>query len=346
MKTLTYQEILNYAKQEKKANKRIRLLAVAMFMQINNRSEVARRLNVSRRSVNDWVSSFLNQGLAGLDDKPRIGKKSRLTTKQKEQVYLFVKDAAHSTKGGRLTARDIQEFITSQYDVSYSHSHVYWLLHKLGFSWITSRSKHPKQSDEAQETFKKTLQNKAIDILPVHVPFDRVDIWFQDEARFGQQNTTTRLWAPKGSRPRSVRQQQFEYAYLFGAICPATGATEALVTPFVNQDAMRQHLKQISEATANDRYALVILDGAGWHTQDVAAEFDNLWILKLPPYSPELNPIEQVWQWLRQHCLANRSFKDFNDIVEECCRAWNTFIECKDRVKRLCHRDWAKLGSL
>ncbi|GGB73839.1 helix-turn-helix domain-containing protein [Shewanella inventionis] len=63
MKTLTYQEILNYAKQEKKANKRIRLLAVAMFMQINNRSEVARRLNVSRRSVNDWVSSFLNQGL-------------------------------------------------------------------------------------------------------------------------------------------------------------------------------------------------------------------------------------------------------------------------------------------
>ena len=192
----------------------------------------------------------------------------------------------------------------------------------------------------------KKLQNKAIDILPVYIPFDRVDIWFQDEARFGQQNTTTRLWAPKGSRPRAVRQQQFEYAYLFGAVCPATGATEALVTPFVNQDAMRQHLKQISEATANDRYALVIMDGAGWHTEDVAAEFDNLWILKLPPYSPELNPIEQVWQWLRQHCLANRCFKDFNDIVEQCCSAWNTFIECQNRVKTLCHRDWAKLGNL
>jgi len=182
--------------------------------------------------------------------------------------------------------------------------------------------------------------------LPVYIPFDRVDIWFQDEARFGQQNTTTRLWAPKGSRPRAVRQQQFEYAYLFGAVCPATGATEALVTPFINQDAMRQHLKQISEATANDRYALVILDGAGWHTEDVAADFDNLWILKLPPYSPELNPIEQVWQWLRQHCLANRCFKDFNDIVEQCCRAWNTFIECQNRVKMMCYRDWAKLGSL
>lgn len=58
-----------------------------------------------------------------------------------------------------------------------------------------------------------------------------IDIWVQDEARFGQQNTTTRLWAEKGSLPRAVKQQQFQYAYLFGAICPATGATEAIVTP-------------------------------------------------------------------------------------------------------------------
>ena len=56
---------------------------------------------------------------------------------------------------------------------------------------------------------------------------DRIDVWFQDEARFGQQNTTTRIWATKGTRPRAVRQQQFESAYLYGAVCPATGTTEA-----------------------------------------------------------------------------------------------------------------------
>jgi transposase len=158
MTTLSYKEILALSKQEKNANKKIRLLAVATFLQINNRSEVARRLNVSRRSVNDWVSNYLNQGLAGLEDKPRLGKKSRLTPRQKELVCQFVKDATHSTKGGRLIAEDIQHFIASQCSVSYSHSHVYWLLHKLGFSWITSRSKHPKQSAEAQETFKKTAK--------------------------------------------------------------------------------------------------------------------------------------------------------------------------------------------
>ena len=63
--------------------------------------------------------------------------------------------------------------------------------------------------------------------IPWNVSLKNVDVWFQDEARFGQQNTTTRLWATKGTRPRAVKQQQFEYAYLFGVVCPATGDTEA-----------------------------------------------------------------------------------------------------------------------
>ncbi|PTA51512.1 hypothetical protein C9I43_13930 [Shewanella morhuae] len=71
-------------------------------------------------------------------------------------------------------------------------------------------------------------------------------------------------------------QSRFKHPELFGAMCPATGATKALVTPFVNQDAMRQHLTQISEATDSDRYALVIIDGASWHTDDIAKEFSNL----------------------------------------------------------------------
>lgn len=77
-----------------------------------------------------------------------------------------------------------------------------------------------------------------------HIALSQVDVWFQDEARIGQQNTTTRLWAKKGSRPRVVRQQQFEYAYVFGAVCPANGNTEALITPWVDKGIMHQHLKR------------------------------------------------------------------------------------------------------
>ncbi|WP_059364695.1 hypothetical protein [Pseudoalteromonas sp. '520P1 No. 423'] len=78
-----------------------------------------------------------------------------------------------------------------------------------------------------QDDFKKF----KTEMFPEDHDRANIDICFQDEARFGQQNTTTRLWAEKGSRPRAVKQQQFQYANLFGAICPATGATEAIVTP-------------------------------------------------------------------------------------------------------------------
>ena len=170
-----------------------------------------------------------------------------------------------------------------------------------------------------------------------------MDIWFQDEARFGQQNQTTRVWAERGTRPRVVKQQQFEYGYLFGAVCPSNGKTEALITPFVNKEAMTLHMEQISKATALGRHAVVIIDGAGWHTFDTVQPFNNVTLIKLPPYSPELNPIEQIWSWIRQHCLSNRTFNGYDDIVEQVSKAWNTFISTPSRVKQMCSRDWIKV---
>ncbi|MGM6320265.1 IS630 family transposase [Vibrio parahaemolyticus] len=191
----------------------------------------------------------------------------------------------------------------------------------------------------------KKLQDETILKIPGHVALKHVDIWFQDEARFGQQNTTTRLWAERGTRPRAVKQQQFEYAYLFGSVCPQKGIGEAIVVPWVNKDLMIEHLKQISAVTEKGRHAVIIMDGAGWHTEDIANGFQNISVIKLPPYSPELNPIEQVWSWMRQHYLANQSFADYEDIVSKVCRAWNRFLACSNRVTKMCSREWADLTS-
>ena len=101
---------------------------------------------------------------------------------------------------------------------------------------------------------------------------------------------------------------------------------------------MIDHLEQISTVTEKGGHALVIMDRARWHTEDITNQFDNLSIIKLPPYSPKLNPIEQVWKWLRQHYLANQSFVHYNDMVTQVCEAWNGFLESIDRV-------WSKLGK-
>ena len=134
--------------------------------------------------------------------------------------------------------------------------------------------------------------------------------------------------------------------HLFGAVCPTTGETEALLAPFVSKDIMRKHLLQISQKTKPGRHAIVVMDGAGWHTDDIAEGIANITVMKIPPYSPELNPIEQVWSWLRQHHLANRCFKSYDDIVEACCHAWNDFISNTKRVIKMCTRDWAVVGKL
>ncbi len=106
---------------------------------------------------------------------------------------------------------------------------------------------------------------------------------------------------------------------------------------------MVEHLEQISAVTEKGRHAVVIMDSAGWHTNDIAEPFDNVSIIKLPPYSPELNLIEQVWSGLRQHYLANPSFSDYEGIVSKVCRAWNGFLECSARVRQMCSRRWIDL---
>ncbi|AOV88903.1 transposase [Vibrio parahaemolyticus] len=102
------------------------------------------------------------------------------------------------------------------------------------------------------------------------------------------------------------------YAYLFGSVCPRKGIGEAIVVPWVHKDIMIEHLA----VTEEGRHAVVVMDGAGWHTEKLPMTL-NVSVIKLSPYSPELNPIEQVWRWLRQRDLSNQSFMDYDDIISK-----------------------------
>ena len=108
---------------------------------------------------------------------------------------------------------------------------------------------------------------------------------------------------------------------------------------------MTQHLEQISAKTKHGRYAVVIMDGAGWHQASLVEGIKNVNIIKLPPNSPELNPIEQVWSWLRQHHLANRCFSGYEDIVDACTLAWYDFMSDTLRVTKTCSQDWLVVGK-
>lgn len=172
-----------------------------------------------------------------------------------------------------------------------------------------------------------------------------LEIWWQDEARIGQHGTLTRVWAERGSRPRAPRDQRYKWAYLFGAICPARGVGAAWVVPHADIWSMNLHLQEISRQVAPGAHAVVVLDGAGWHRTGGRLRVpDNISLLRLPPYSPELNPQENVWEYLRQNQLANRVYDSYDAIVEACCKAWNDLVAEPGRIQSIGSREYAAVN--
>jgi hypothetical protein len=169
---------------------------------------------------------------------------------------------------------------------------------------------------------------------------DAVEIWFADEARIGQKNGITRRWARRGTRPAAPQDQRYASTYIFGAVCPKEGKGAALVMPFCNTAAMNLHLAEISGSVESGKHAVLLLDQAGWHLSGDVAVPDNITLLPLPPKCPELNVMENVWQFMRDNWLSNRVFRDHDDIVDHCCRHWNRLIDQPWRIMSIGLRDW------
>jgi transposase len=104
---------------------------------------------------------------------------------------------------------------------------------------------------------------------------------------------------------------------------------------------MQSHLDEISSQVAAGAHALLILDQAGWHTSTKLTIPPNITLLRLPPRSPELNPVENIWQSLRDNWLSNRVFKSYDDIISLSCQAWNNLIEQPWTIISIGHREWA-----
>ncbi len=169
----------------------------------------------------------------------------------------------------------------------------------------------------------------------------RIEIWFEDEARIGQKNKITRRWARRGTRPSAPHDQRTRSAYIIGAICPKLDKAAALVMPWCDTHAMTQHLAEIARHVDEDAHAILIMDQAGWHMSNNLVVPENITILPLPPKSPELNPVENLWLFMRENWLSNRVFKSYDDIVDHCCHAWRKLESQPWRIMAIGRRKWA-----
>jgi transposase len=140
------------------------------------------------------------------------------------------------------------------------------------------------------------------------------------------------------------RDQRFENAYIFGAVCPAEQKGAALVSTHVNTKVMNLHLQEISRTVAEGAHAVILMDGASYHRTPKLTIPTNLSLLYLPPYDPEDNGHENVWAYLRSNYFAGKIFNSLDEIMIYCCTVWNLLMEEKDRIQSLAQREWFSLN--
>lgn len=139
---------------------------------------------------------------------------------------------------------------------------------------------------------------------------------FMDEGRFGRISTPRRCWAPRGVRPRVPGQIVREYTYAYVAVTPHNGMMDSLILPEVSEQAMSLFLTEVSSRHP-DEFILMVLDGAGWHRAGNLRVPANMHLMFLPPYSPELNPVEHIWKSIRENWFANAVFKNMDGVENQ-----------------------------
>jgi len=162
---------------------------------------------------------------------------------------------------------------------------------------------------------------------------------FQDEARFGRISDIRRCWCPKPLRPMCQAMVTQEYTYAYAAVCVSDGELDTLILPHVNGDCMQIFLDEVAAHHPQERL-LMVLDGAGWHQSKSLQLPANLRLLRLPPYSPELNPVEHLWDDLREKAFHNRVFERIDALEEHLTIALRAMELDQPRVRSIVSWPW------
>lgn len=162
---------------------------------------------------------------------------------------------------------------------------------------------------------------------------------FMDEARFGRMNRPVRCWAPPGVRPVVDCQTVREYAYAYGALCPHDGTLCSLILPSMHTGCFELFCAEVSRRHPGELVVLVC-DGAGSHTAGGLSLPENLRVLTLPPYSPELNPTEQLWDLIRERWFSNVAHASMAAVEDALLAALRALEDEPETIRSLANRDW------
>ena len=324
--------------EETNLKHRKKLQAIRLGFSGNHTTEeIADIVGCSKGSVTNWVRDYRAGGIGELlKNNYGTGRPASLNDTVCEGLLQGLKE------GKWKRTKEIRKWLKETHKIELSYGGMQYWLGKLGASLKVPRKTHAKKDEGRPLEFKEGLADMLSELgLDRDKPFR---LWVQDEHRYGLISTLRRCWSLRGIRPKAPCQTKYEWGYVYGALEVMTGASEFFYTPGVNLEWSAAFLKQVSEREPDAEH-VVIWDGAGFHQKNQLGQVpDNIHLINLPPYSPELNPIEQLWDQVGV-VYANKVYETLEAIEEDITYALTPFIESAKPVLSLLGADNYLLSS-
>jgi len=325
-------------RKEQDAMSRTKLLSVKLAAEGEHSAEqIAGICGCSRASVFAWLGEFRREGFEGLLQRERKGPKPGAMHGVPEAVRAEIVAGVES--GRWTTAEAARQWLAREHGIERPYVTVWQWLKKVGGVLRVPRPRHPGHDLAAAAAFRAELGGRLEALgLPRG---SRVKVWVMDEARFGLHTETRRVWISKGTRPVVRRQTRYEWDYLYGALEVVEGRAEFLHLPTVNLDCNRLFLEHLA-ASDPDAEHVVIADQAGFHLRPGDERLPGrIHIVPLPPYSPELNPCEQLWDVLKDtEGFANGLFETIAKLRASLLPGLRRYWEDASLVLSLVGRPW------
>ena len=329
--------------QEKDTRKKTRLLAMRLAAKGEmSASEIAKICGCSRASIFIWLRAFRSGGfeelLEGKKPGPAKGERRGISVEVSRELDDGI------INGRWCTVEAARRWLWHEHKIQKKYTTVWEWIKKAGGVLRVPRPKHPGQNKEAVLAFKNELSSRLEALgLPQG---SKVKIWVMDEARFGLHTEVRKVWIKKGTRPVIPRQTRYEWDYLYGALEVVKGEAEFLHLPTVNLDCNKLFLEHLKNSDPEAQH-IVIADQAGFHLKAGDERLpEGVHILSLPPYSPELNPCEQLWDVLKDtEGFANGLFKSIKALREALAPGLQLYWEDPALVLSLIGRPWLHLQA-
>lgn len=308
---------------------RERLQAVRMACSgQHTQEEIAQEVGCVRRTIQAWLDAWRQGGLAQLLKREKPGAHPSPLQDPDLQAQWKQKLAA----GDFRTAPQMARWLWAEHGIKRAPKSLYrWLKKKLKAALRVPRPVHRKQDPQAPAAFLAGLEEK-LRALPLEKGRP-VRLWLQDEGRFGLHTILRRCWGLIGQRVVKPMHHKYQWAYAYGALEIGTGQCHCLWMPSVDLDVTEAFLESLVELEPGAEH-VVIWDGAGFHHKEEVHDLpDHVHVIQLPAYSPELNPVEKLWDILKDG-LCNRVFHTMEQLWQAFCQELRPFYET-DRVRQL-----------